>query len=54
MRLDKASFSSLLCHWVSGTDVDGAHELLLSALVMDTEKERTTNLGGQPIEGNER
>jgi hypothetical protein len=43
-------------YWVPGVTVTGVHELLANALVMKGEKERTTDLRGEPLmekEGNE-
>jgi hypothetical protein len=53
--IDKAAFPPLFEYWVPGIEVAGVHELLGNALVMTGEKERTTNLRGEPLgkmEGN--
>ena len=47
--IDKATLPTLLEYWVPGVDVAGVHELLGNALVMRGEKERTTDLRGEPI-----
>jgi hypothetical protein len=38
---------------VPGVEVAGVHELVGNALVLKGEKERTTNLRGEPIKGEE-
>ncbi len=47
--IDKATLPTLLEYWVPGVEVAGVHELLGNALVMSGEKERTTDLRGQPF-----
>jgi Fe-S oxidoreductase len=47
--IDRASFPPLLEYWVPGVEVSGLHELVGNALVMKGEKERTTNLRGEPL-----
>jgi Fe-S oxidoreductase len=47
--IDKATLPGLLEYWVPGVDVAGVHELLGNALVMNGEKERTTDLRGEPL-----
>jgi Fe-S oxidoreductase len=47
--IDKASLPPLFDYWVPGTEVCGIHELVGNALVMEGEKERTTNLRGEPL-----
>ncbi|MDI6815056.1 MAG: (Fe-S)-binding protein [Dehalococcoidales bacterium] len=47
--IDKASFPPLLEYWVPGVEVGGIHELVGNALVMKGEKERTTDLRGEPL-----
>jgi Fe-S oxidoreductase len=49
--IDKAAFPPLLEYWVPGVEVGGIHELVGNALVMDGEKERTTDLRGESIGG---
>ena len=38
-------------YWVPGVEVTGVHELVGNALVMKGEKERTTDLRGEPLAG---
>jgi len=47
--IDKATLPTLLDYWVPGVEVAGVHELLGNALVMRGEKERVTNLRGEPL-----
>ncbi|HSB06728.1 MAG TPA: (Fe-S)-binding protein [Thermodesulfobacteriota bacterium] len=47
--IDKASFPPLLAYWAPGVEVGGVHELVGNALVMKGEKERTTDLRGEPL-----
>ena len=47
--IDKATLPTLLEYWVPGVDVAGVHELVGNALVMKDEKERTTDLRGEPL-----
>ncbi|MFH0899898.1 MAG: (Fe-S)-binding protein [Pseudomonadota bacterium] len=47
--IDKATLPGLVDYWVSGVEVAGVHELLGNALVMKGEKERTTDLRGEPL-----
>jgi Fe-S oxidoreductase len=47
--IDKATLPTLMEYWVPGVQVAGVHELVGNALVMKGEKERTTDLRGQPI-----
>ncbi len=47
--IDKAAFPPLLQYWVPGVEVAGIHELVGNALVMKGEKERTTDLRGDPL-----
>ena len=47
--IDKAMLPALLEYWVPGVDVIGVHELVGNALVMEGEKERTTDLRGEPL-----
>jgi Fe-S oxidoreductase len=48
--IDKATLPPLLEYWVPGVEVGGIHELLGNALVMKGEKERVTDLRGEPLE----
>jgi len=47
--IDKATLPPLLEYWVPGVDVAGVHELVGNALVMRGEKERSTDLRGEPM-----
>lgn len=49
--IDKATLPPLMEFWVPGVDVGGVHELLANALVMEGEKERTTDVRGEPLKG---
>ncbi len=46
--IDKATLTPLMEYWVPGVEVGGVHELVGNALVMKGEKERTTDLRGEP------
>ena len=47
--IDKATLPTLLEYWVPGVEVGGVHELVGNALVMAGEKERATDLRGEPL-----
>ncbi len=47
--IDKATLPPLLEYWVPGVEVGGVHELVGNALMVKGEKERTTNLRGEPL-----
>ncbi len=49
--IDKATLPPLMEYWVGGVDVGGVHELVGNALIMKGEKERTTDLRGDPLAG---
>jgi Fe-S oxidoreductase len=49
--IDRATLPPLLEYWVPGVEVAGVHELVGNALVLKHEKERTTNLRGEPLTG---
>ena len=51
--IDKASLPLVLEYWVPGVEVAGIHELVGNALVVKGEKERTTDLRGDPLKGKE-
>ena len=51
--IDKATLPPLLEYWVPGVDVAGVHELVGNALVMEGEKERTTDLRGEALKSEE-
>jgi Fe-S oxidoreductase len=47
--IDKATLPPLLEYWVPGMEVGGVHELVGNALIMKGEKERDTDLRGEPM-----
>jgi Fe-S oxidoreductase len=49
--IDRATLPPLMDYWVPGVGVCGLHELVANALIMKGEKERTTNLRGEPLPG---
>jgi Fe-S oxidoreductase len=49
--IDRATLPPLFEYWVPGVGVTGVHELVANALVMKGERERTTDLRGEPLEG---
>lgn len=49
--IDRATLTTLMDYWVPGVTVMGIHELVGNALVMKGEKERTTDLRGEPLQG---
>jgi hypothetical protein len=51
--IDRATLPPLLEYWVPGVEVAGVHELVGNALVLKGEKERTTNLRGEPLTSRE-
>jgi Fe-S oxidoreductase len=50
--IDRATLPPLMEYWVPEVGVSGVHELVGNALVMDGEKERTTDLRGRPLHEN--
>ena len=51
--IDKATLPPLMEYWVPEVEVTGIHEMVGNALVFEGEKERTTNLRGEPLPGME-
>jgi Fe-S oxidoreductase len=51
--IDRAALPPLMQYWVPGVDVTGLHEMVANALVLPGEKQRETNLRGEPLEGME-
>ena len=49
--IDRATLPPLMDYWVPGVGVCGLHELVANAMIMTGEKERTTNLRGEPLPG---
>ena len=52
--IDRATLKALMEYWVPSVGVCGLHELVANALVMKGEKERTTDLRGEPLPGIEK
>jgi Fe-S oxidoreductase len=48
--IDRATLPPLLEYWVPGVEVAGVHELVGNALVLKGEKDKTTNLRGEPLD----
>jgi Fe-S oxidoreductase len=51
--IDRAALPPLMEYWVPGVEVTGVHELVGNALVMKGEKERETDLRGEPLPAKE-
>jgi Fe-S oxidoreductase len=51
--IDRATLHSLMEYWVPEVQVTGVHELVANALIMKGEKERETDLRGEPLMGTE-
>jgi Fe-S oxidoreductase len=51
--IDRAVLPNLMEYWVPEVEVTGIHEMVANALVFEGEKERTTNLRGEPLPGME-
>jgi hypothetical protein len=51
--IDRAALPTSLDYWVPGVAVTGVHELVGNALILEGEKERETNLRGEPLPGME-
>jgi Fe-S oxidoreductase len=49
--IDRATLTTSMDYWVPSVKVAGVHELIGNALVMKGEKERTTDLRGEPLPG---
>jgi [DsrC]-trisulfide reductase subunit K len=47
--IDRATLKALMDYWVPSVGVCGLHELVANALIMTGEKERTTDLRGEPL-----
>jgi Fe-S oxidoreductase len=47
--IDRASLKALMEYWVPSVGVCGLHELVANAMIMTGEKERTTDLRGEPL-----
>jgi hypothetical protein len=51
--IDRAVLPPLMEYWVPEVDVTGIHELVGNALILEGEKERETDLRGEPLPGKE-
>ncbi len=51
--IDRAALVTSVDYWAPGVGVTGVHEMVANALVMRGEKERTTDLRGEPLPGKE-
>ncbi len=51
--IDRAALPTLMEYWVPEVDVTGVAELVANALILKDEKERTTDLRGEPLPGME-
>jgi len=51
--IDRAVLPNLMEYWVPEVEVTGIHEMVGNALVFEGEKDRTTNLRGEPLPGME-
>jgi len=51
--IDRAALVTSVDYWAPGVRVTGVHEMVANALVMRGEKERTTDLRGEPLLGKE-
>ncbi len=47
--IDRATLTALMHYWAPDVTVGGIHELVANALVMTGQKERTTDLRGEPL-----
>ena len=52
-QIDRAALQPLMDYWVPGVIVSGVHEMVGNALVMKGEKERITDMRGEPLPGKE-
>ena len=51
--IDRAALPPLMEYWIPEVDVTGIHEMVGNALVLEGEKERETDLRGEPLPGME-
>ncbi len=51
--IDRATLKASMDYWVPDVSVAGVHELVGNALIMTGEKERTTDMRGEPLPGKE-
>ncbi len=50
--IDRATLTAMMHYWAPDVEVGGIHELLANALIMTGEKERETDLRGEPLKPN--
>jgi len=51
--IDRVVFNDLMEYWVPDVGVTGIHEMVANALILEGEKERTTDLRSEPLPGME-
>ncbi|MBW1805605.1 MAG: (Fe-S)-binding protein, partial [Deltaproteobacteria bacterium] len=51
--IDRVVFNDLMEYWVPDVGVIGIHEMVANALILEGEKERTTDLRSEPLPGME-
>jgi Fe-S oxidoreductase len=51
--IDRAALPDLMSYWVPEVEVYGVHEMVANALILPGEKERETDLRGEPLPGME-
>ncbi|ETR70604.1 MAG: 4Fe-4S ferredoxin iron-sulfur binding domain-containing protein [Candidatus Magnetoglobus multicellularis str. Araruama] len=51
--IDRAALPTLMEYWVPEVEVTGVHELVANALILPGEKERDTDLRGEPLKSGE-
>ena len=51
--IDRATLIPVCDYWAPGVKVTGIHEMVANALIMEGEKERTTDLRGEPLKEEE-
>ncbi len=51
--IDRAALPDLMNYWVPGVEVYGVHEMVANALILPGEKDRDTDLRGEPLPGME-
>jgi hypothetical protein len=51
--VDRAALPASMEYWVPAVEVTGLHELVANALILPGEKERETDLRGEPLPGME-
>ena len=49
--IDRATLTTMVEYWAPEVKISGVHELVGNALIVDGEKDRTTDLRGQPLAG---